>query len=93
MKFETFDILKESVRNYIVYHRRDIKWLKNDKQRCKAICKDEECKPMMQKVCIFYSNDYLFFVFFFTREVSSNYFYTCLWCCHFVPVSVYYHES
>jgi len=41
MEFETLDIFKEAVRNYTVYHGRDIKWLKNDKERCKAICKDE----------------------------------------------------
>jgi len=46
----------------------------NDKQRCRAICKDEEYKSMMQKVHTFYSNDY---------------FYMSMSCCHFVHVSVY----
>jgi len=47
IKFKTSDIFKEVVRNYTIYYGRDIKWLKNDKQRCKAIYKDEECKSMM----------------------------------------------
>jgi hypothetical protein len=32
IEFETLDIFKETMRNYTVYHGRDIKWLKNDKQ-------------------------------------------------------------
>jgi len=60
MEYETLDIFKEGVRNYTVYHGRDIKWLKNDKQKCRAICKDEKCKSMMQKICTFYSSDYLY---------------------------------
>jgi len=50
MEFETLDIFKEVVKNNNIYHERDIKWLKSDKQRSRAICKDEECKSMMQKL-------------------------------------------
>ena len=57
-EIETLDIYKEVVRSYIVYHGRDIMWLKNDKQRCKTICRDEECKSMMQNVRTFYSSGY-----------------------------------
>jgi len=60
MEFETLNIFKEVVRNYTVYHGRDIKCLKNDKQRSRVICKDEWCKSMMHNVCTFYSNDYFY---------------------------------
>jgi len=60
MKFETLNIVNEVGRNYTICHGRDIKWLKNDKQRCKTICNDEECKSMMQKVCTFCSSDYFY---------------------------------
>jgi hypothetical protein len=43
MEFETLDIFKEAVRNFTIYHGRDIKWLKNDKERCRVKCKDESC--------------------------------------------------
>lgn len=32
MKFDTLDIFNEVVRNYTIYHGRNIKWLKNNKQ-------------------------------------------------------------
>jgi len=33
MEFETLDIFKKVVRNYIVYRERDTKWLKNKKAK------------------------------------------------------------
>jgi len=47
MEFETLDIFEETVRNFTIYHGRDIKWLKNDKERCRVICKDETCNWMI----------------------------------------------
>jgi hypothetical protein len=47
MEFETLDIFKEAVRNFTIYHGRDIKWLKNDKERCRVVCKDETCNWMI----------------------------------------------
>jgi len=60
MKFETLNIFNEVVRNYAIYHVKHIKWLKNDKQMYKAICNDEECKSMMQKVDTLYSSYYFY---------------------------------
>ncbi|PNX78018.1 hypothetical protein L195_g033991, partial [Trifolium pratense] len=43
MEFETLEQFKKAVRDYTIYHAREIKWIKNDKVRCRAVCKAEDC--------------------------------------------------
>ena len=45
------------MRNYRVYHGRDINWLKNDKEMCRAIYKDEACKWMINLIDFFNGRD------------------------------------
>ncbi|KAK2356811.1 hypothetical protein QL285_094135 [Trifolium repens] len=43
MEFETLKVFKKAVREYNIYHMREIKWKKNDKVRCRAACTAENC--------------------------------------------------
>ncbi|KAK2437560.1 hypothetical protein QL285_022434 [Trifolium repens] len=43
MEFETLKVFKKAVRDYNIYHMREIKWKKNYKVRCRAACTAENC--------------------------------------------------
>jgi hypothetical protein len=43
MEFETLKMFKQAVKDYTIYHMREIKWVKNDKSRYRAACVAENC--------------------------------------------------
>ncbi|RDX72949.1 hypothetical protein CR513_47504, partial [Mucuna pruriens] len=44
MEFVNLNNFKNVVKDYTIYHGRQIKWIKNDKIRSRAKCKEKECK-------------------------------------------------
>ncbi|XP_039687906.1 uncharacterized protein [Medicago truncatula] len=44
MEFDTLMTFKDVVKDYIIFYGRNIKWAKNDKDRARAKCAQDECK-------------------------------------------------
>ncbi|RDX84303.1 hypothetical protein CR513_34661, partial [Mucuna pruriens] len=44
MKFVSLNNFKDVVKDYIIYHERQIKWIKNGKIRAREKYKEKECK-------------------------------------------------
>ena len=44
MEFENLDLFKDALRDYTIHLGREFVWKKNDRERVRAKCKEQECK-------------------------------------------------